>query len=234
MNRTPHARADATREGVDGWALLGTLLGPMIHEIRNGLNVIGLQSKILRRSLGPEHQRSLDVITKTVAETAALLDWARLRHEQLDAIEAPFDLARAIVEALERFAVPAGQSDASAIAVRFRGPESLVRRVHSPFEIRQWIGLLLHDLLRRASERTRAVAIVLEPGEGEVVLRLRLEQPAESSEKDGPLMLVPPQEPLHPLEAAILQSVPRRLGIPKERGPDGEEVRYRLKAGEES
>lgn len=186
------------------WAELGLLTGPMIHDLRNDLNVISLQVNILRRKLPDALKPSLDVVTRAVSQAAASLEFVRGRREEIVADPTTLDLASLVRETAASF-VTDGEAG---VELELDVPESAVFTIRGPFETSRWMRLATHHAL-----------LMADPAKDRVVIRLSdaslcwvvTDQPLDPSRRER--FVVSRPRDLHPLEVALLELIPHRVGL---------------------
>lgn len=195
------------------WAELGILAAaPLLHELRNKLNIIALQTRILARSSDENQGDSVVILTRAVAEASAALEWIQQRREAIEAIEADFDFARELHARLAALEAGAAQSGRT-LAVRLHAPTESRLRVRSPHELRQWLSYLLRDAIRWADGCDDVLDLGLEITDAGARLTIRLGPAAQGSSEEPTCLLAVPAEPLHALERGQLDAIPRRLRL---------------------
>lgn len=205
-------RMNATRlEGESEWARLGTLLSPLLHELRNELNIISLQTNILSRELGSNHQDSLTVLNRAITESVALLDWVRQQREGFEQLKAGIDLSAVVRQLIGELCPSPGDSADPVVTLYLRVPETCVLRLPSPCEIRQWLTTVIRLTLRMANATGLAPTVEIATDRQHAHLTLKLRPATESN--DGRIAVRVPMAPLHPLERNQLDMIPHRLGF---------------------
>lgn len=228
MNLEPTSKQEPTLAGCGDWATLGSLFGPFSHELRNELNIIALQARILSRLVPADRQSSVDVVNHAVRSASDLIEWMNRHRDRLEQLSGTIDLAAEIRSSLAPWTDSVLEEDPSAVSVELALPLSLEWTIRSPFEMSRWLRLAVREGLRLAREQgqTLAIALRVEQGRAELELRYPPGAPREPepnrSEWTQRLLARSPSEPLHPIEQAQWDTLPQRQNLAVEgRLPSG-------------
>lgn len=196
------------------WATLGTLVAPLLHELGNELNTVGLQTRILQRKLPADQYSLLDVTTRGLGNCKNLLEWMRRMREPLDKTRGTIDAAaflRGELRVLSEAAKPVGESQTP--TVQLVAPAKCAVEVQSPFEFCRMLQLRLRDAIVSAQTNTMDLIVGVRMLDRGIEIQYRPTPRSDAAELGERFQVSMPLEPLAELERIQCDSIAGRIGV---------------------
>jgi hypothetical protein len=189
-----------------GWAELGVLVSPFLHELQNHLNVVSLQARLLEKRLPPGFEKDLPVIRRAVEETMVLVRWLRDQRAPLDDAPGAYELGGLLKAACGRAAQRRSIDGAVDVYLEVGKPASC--RPAGVIEIYRWLDWNLQRACEAAKRFQQAVSIQVQESSTEWLVSFQL--CSTDSPPAGERYSIPASPALHVLENVAIDSIERR------------------------